>query len=225
MYKSRIWKWGLDKKLKRDEVLAILILKQERDAQQKLSQFTIRGQPVDMDNINRYVKRNAGLLSRVRAGERPSVQSSHEVACYTPPPSPTSGVATTIGAPASTPPSYPNTAVAPYTIQQGNLMTPYHDQVLVSRSGQTDNWWCYGGTLGAAYLPDTSWTLWRSDYYPVDSPDPGAADRAAYPCDESENRCCATEAHTLHQNRSSRYYPFPPTAKAVTSSQTLSLQS
>lgn len=89
MYKSRIWKWGLDKKLKSDEVLAILLLKQERDAQQKPSQFTIRGQPVDMDNINRYVKRNAGLLSRVRAGERPSVQSSHEVACYTPPPSPT----------------------------------------------------------------------------------------------------------------------------------------
>lgn len=88
MYKSRIWKWGLDKKLKSDEVLAILLLKQERDAQQKPSQFTIRGQPVDMDNINRYVKRNAGLLHRVRAGERPSVQSSHEVACYTPPPSP-----------------------------------------------------------------------------------------------------------------------------------------
>lgn len=88
MYKSRIWKWGLDKKLKSDEVLAILLLKQERDAQQKPSVFTIRGQPVDMDNINRYVKRNAGLLQRVRCGERPSVQSTHEVACYTPPPSP-----------------------------------------------------------------------------------------------------------------------------------------
>ncbi|RSL94817.1 hypothetical protein CEP52_012432 [Fusarium oligoseptatum] len=44
MYKSRIWKWGLDKKLKSDEVLAILIIKTERDAQGKASEFTIRGQ-------------------------------------------------------------------------------------------------------------------------------------------------------------------------------------
>lgn len=89
MYKSRIWKWGLDKKLKSDEVLAILILKQERDAQRKPTQFTIRGQPVDLDNINRYIKRNPLLVARFRAGQVPSVQTSHEVSCYTPPPSPT----------------------------------------------------------------------------------------------------------------------------------------
>lgn len=89
MFKSRIWKWGLDKKLKSDEVLAIMILKRDRDAQHKPSQFTIRGQPVDLDNINRYVKRNPSLLARMRAGEAPSVQTSIEVACHTPPPSPT----------------------------------------------------------------------------------------------------------------------------------------
>ncbi|CAG9994075.1 unnamed protein product [Clonostachys byssicola] len=89
MYKSRIWKWGLDKKLKSDEVLAILLLKHERDAQRKPSQFTIRGQPVDLDNINRYVKRNPLLLTRLRAGHQPSVQTSNEVSCFTPPPSPT----------------------------------------------------------------------------------------------------------------------------------------
>lgn len=88
MYKSRIWKWGLDKKLKSDEVLAIMLLKQERDAQRKPSQFTIRGQPVSLDNINRYIKRNPVLVARFRSGQVPSVQTSHEVSCYTPPPSP-----------------------------------------------------------------------------------------------------------------------------------------
>lgn len=93
MYKSRIWKWGLDKKLKSDEVLAILLLKQGRDAQRKPTQFTIRGQPVGLDNINRYVKRNPVLLARFRSGKLPSVQTSHEVSCYTPPPSPTRSIA------------------------------------------------------------------------------------------------------------------------------------
>lgn len=88
MYKSRIWKWGLDKKLKSDEVLAILILKSERDAMNKPSEFTIRGQPVDLDNINRYVRRNPGLVARFRAGQVPSIQTTLEVQCRTPSPSP-----------------------------------------------------------------------------------------------------------------------------------------
>ncbi|KAF4459001.1 hypothetical protein FALBO_14248 [Fusarium albosuccineum] len=86
MYKSRIWKWGLDKKLKSDEVLAILILKTEREAQGKISEFTIRGQPVDLDNINRYIRRNPGLVARFRAGEVPSIQTTLEVQCRTPSP-------------------------------------------------------------------------------------------------------------------------------------------
>ncbi|KAH7152933.1 hypothetical protein EDB81DRAFT_649202 [Dactylonectria macrodidyma] len=88
MYKSRIWKWGLDKKLKGDEVLAILILKTERDAQGKPSEFTIRGQPVDLDNINRYIRRNPSLVARFQAGEVPSIQTTLEVQCHTPSPAP-----------------------------------------------------------------------------------------------------------------------------------------
>ncbi|CAM1510051.1 Fc.00g003860.m01.CDS01 [Cosmosporella sp. VM-42] len=88
MYKSRIWKWGLDKKLKSDEVLAILVLKSERDALKKPSQFTIRGQPVDLDNINRYIRRNPSLMARFRAGQMPSIQTTLEVQCRTPSPSP-----------------------------------------------------------------------------------------------------------------------------------------
>ncbi|KPM37279.1 hypothetical protein AK830_g9290 [Neonectria ditissima] len=86
MYKSRIWKWGLDKKLKGDEVLAILILRTEREAQGKPSEFTIRGQPVDLDNINRYIRRNPSLVARFRAGEVPSIQTTLEVQCHTPSP-------------------------------------------------------------------------------------------------------------------------------------------
>lgn len=84
MYKSRIWKWGLDKKLKGDEVLAILLLKRDRDALNKPSEFRIRGQLVDFDNIKRYVKRNPSLLAKMRAGHVPNAQTSREVTCMTP---------------------------------------------------------------------------------------------------------------------------------------------
>lgn len=88
MYKSRIWKWGLDKKLKGDEVLAILILRRDRQAEQKETEFTIRGQPVDIDNINRYIKRNPSLVARFREGQVPSIHTMAEVQCRTPSPSP-----------------------------------------------------------------------------------------------------------------------------------------
>lgn len=95
MFKSRIWKWGLDKKLKSDEVLAIMVLKRDRDAANKPSEFTIRDQPVDMDNINRYIKRNPQLVARFRAGDVPSMQTIIEVKCRTPSPPPAAPVITT----------------------------------------------------------------------------------------------------------------------------------
>ncbi|OLN89783.1 hypothetical protein CCHL11_09500 [Colletotrichum chlorophyti] len=97
MYKSRIWKWGLDKKLKSDEVLAIMLLKRDRDALKKPTEYLIRGQVVDLDNINRYLKRNPSLMARLRAGQAPSLHASKEVACRTPspPPSPARGLAPT----------------------------------------------------------------------------------------------------------------------------------
>ena len=54
MYKSRVWKWGLDKKLKGDEVLAILRLQDERQKLRKpRTNYTIRKQQVDMENVKR----------------------------------------------------------------------------------------------------------------------------------------------------------------------------
>ncbi|RBQ90357.1 hypothetical protein VDGD_04633 [Verticillium dahliae] len=88
MYKSRIWKWGLDKKLKGDEVLAILILKRDRDALNRPTEFRIRGQLVDFENIKRYVKRNPALVAKLRAGHKPNGQTAREVTCRTPSPAP-----------------------------------------------------------------------------------------------------------------------------------------
>ncbi|GKT94980.1 hypothetical protein Ct61P_12830 [Colletotrichum tofieldiae] len=80
MYKSRIWKWGLDKKLKGDEVLAIMLLKRDRDVLKKPTEFRIRGQLVDLENINRYLKRNPSLMAKFKAGQTPSVQTALEPA-------------------------------------------------------------------------------------------------------------------------------------------------
>ncbi|EEY23285.1 conserved hypothetical protein [Verticillium alfalfae VaMs.102] len=88
MYKSRIWKWGLDKKLKGDEVLAILILKRDRDALERPTEFRIRGQLVDFENIKRYVKRNPALVAKLCDGHKPNVQTAREVTCRTPSPAP-----------------------------------------------------------------------------------------------------------------------------------------
>ncbi|KDN61966.1 hypothetical protein CSUB01_11652 [Colletotrichum sublineola] len=88
MYKSRIWKWGLDKKLKGDEVLAIMLLKRDRDALRKPTEFRIRGQLVDLENICRYMKRNPSVMAKFKAGQLPSAQTALEVTCRTPSPPP-----------------------------------------------------------------------------------------------------------------------------------------
>lgn len=57
MYKRQIRLWGLDKKHKQHEVVEILRLRAHRASQGKRSAFTLRGQPVDMENLRRYVRR------------------------------------------------------------------------------------------------------------------------------------------------------------------------
>ena len=57
MYKSRITKWGLDKKFKAKERKAIARKKVSRDACGKASIIKIRGQEVDEIDVMRYFKR------------------------------------------------------------------------------------------------------------------------------------------------------------------------
>ncbi|KAF9879575.1 hypothetical protein CkaCkLH20_03118 [Colletotrichum karsti] len=61
MYKTRIKRWGLDKKFKEAEVLAILQLKRERDRLGKKSRFAIRDQDVAWDRVLYYIKRRPDL--------------------------------------------------------------------------------------------------------------------------------------------------------------------
>lgn len=87
MFKKRIRAWGIDKKLKEDDVLEAMRLKAQRDAVGKPSELIIRGRVVDFDRIWRYIERRPELRSlkweRGRARE-----SSGHVVCRTPSPSP-----------------------------------------------------------------------------------------------------------------------------------------
>ncbi|TDZ54639.1 hypothetical protein CTRI78_v006198 [Colletotrichum trifolii] len=125
MYKSRIWKWGLDKKLKGDEVLAIMLLKRDRDALKRPTEYRIRGQLVDLDNINRYLKRNPSLMAKFRAGQTPSVQTALEVTCRTP-----------------SPPPSPPRALAPTAELQSteHILRLFRDYV--DGSFSSGAWWC-----------------------------------------------------------------------------------
>jgi hypothetical protein len=58
MYKNHISKWGLDKKNKSEEMKAVLRKKTQRSQLNKKSCFTLRGRPVDMADVERYLKRN-----------------------------------------------------------------------------------------------------------------------------------------------------------------------
>ncbi|KAJ0298536.1 hypothetical protein COL5a_011999 [Colletotrichum fioriniae] len=125
MYKSRIWKWGLDKKLKGDEVLAIMLLKRDRDLLKRPTEFRIRGQPVDLDNINRYLKRNPSLMAKFRAGQTPSVQTALEVTCRTP-----------------SPPPGPAIALAPTMEMQSTEQVLCLFRDYIDGSFSSGAWWC-----------------------------------------------------------------------------------
>jgi len=74
MYKNRIAKWGFDKKHKRHEVLVMIRKKAQRAAIGKGSTFHVRGESVDMIDVDRYLRR-AGL----------SIQDAINLSAATPP--------------------------------------------------------------------------------------------------------------------------------------------
>src|SRR2546423_7992683 len=95
MFKTRVKKWGLDKKNKAPEMEAILQEKQQRDALGKESAFYIRGKLVDFSEVHRYFRRkglNPDVISKRQKGSRLSVP--HSVRCVTPKilPAPSTGV-------------------------------------------------------------------------------------------------------------------------------------
>ena len=90
MYKSRIKKWGLDKKIKQPEARALLRMKRQRDAIGKDSAFCVRGKTVTIEDVLRYFKRKGVLNPGVEA-QPPEVSTPPAIECWTPLPSPAPG--------------------------------------------------------------------------------------------------------------------------------------
>ena len=93
MYKARITKWGLDKKTKEAEALALLRIKTQRDAVGKNSAFRVRGKPVTIDDVLRYFKRK-GIIHPEVAPHSPKASTPPAIEYWTPLPSPRPGTTT-----------------------------------------------------------------------------------------------------------------------------------
>jgi len=81
MYKSRITAWGLDKKMKGNEVRAIVRMRRMRLAAGKASTFRVRGQVLDFDKVRSHLKRKGLTLENVPSESNSPVPS---IECYTP---------------------------------------------------------------------------------------------------------------------------------------------
>ena len=56
-YKNRISEWKLDKRNKKDDVLALVRKKVQRDAAARKSSFRLRSRAVNLEDAFRYLKR------------------------------------------------------------------------------------------------------------------------------------------------------------------------
>lgn len=88
MYKYRLQKWGLDKKLREKEVVQMFLLKQQRDAAGKQSAFLVRGRPVDWEQVQRYLQRRPDLQTKINAGMLQIGTLDSNLICRSPSPEP-----------------------------------------------------------------------------------------------------------------------------------------
>ncbi|KAL6406104.1 hypothetical protein AUP68_10667 [Ilyonectria robusta] len=88
MYKYRLRKWGLDKKLREKEVVQMFLLKQQRDAAGKQSVFLVRGRPVDWEQVERYLQRRPDLQTKIKAGMLQMSMLDPDLICRSPSPEP-----------------------------------------------------------------------------------------------------------------------------------------
>jgi hypothetical protein len=87
MYKNKITSWGFDKKHKLHEVQAIIRKRAQRSAAGKRTTFYLRGRPVDLDDIERYLKRKRRSIEADRLG---SIPTPPDLVCLSVPASPQS---------------------------------------------------------------------------------------------------------------------------------------
>ena len=90
MYKTRTKKWGLDKRAGHNpaRVAYMVRLARDRAAEGKESAFTVHGNPVDWDDIRRYLERRPDLMAKIDGGLVEFGGASAGVVCRTPSPDP-----------------------------------------------------------------------------------------------------------------------------------------
>jgi hypothetical protein len=83
MYKSKIRDWGFDKKLKGNEVRAVVRVRRQRLAAGKASTFRIRGQVIDFEKVRSHLQRKG-----LKPDDIPSASNSPapSLECFTPEP-------------------------------------------------------------------------------------------------------------------------------------------
>ncbi|KAI2643383.1 hypothetical protein GGS21DRAFT_536817 [Xylaria nigripes] len=88
MYKRQLASWNAFKNLRFDEVLQILRLKRQRDAEHnKGSVFFVRDRKVEIDSLQMYISRNPSLYAKLEFGEEPHPDAIRDVSCRSPTPS------------------------------------------------------------------------------------------------------------------------------------------
>jgi hypothetical protein len=87
MYKNKITSWGFDKKHKLHEVQAIIRKRAQRSAAGKRTTFYLRGRLVDLDDVERYLKRKRRSIEADCLG---SVPTPPDLVCLSVPASPQS---------------------------------------------------------------------------------------------------------------------------------------
>ncbi|KAI1124489.1 hypothetical protein F5Y10DRAFT_30084 [Nemania abortiva] len=88
MYKRQLASWNAFKNLRFDEVLQILRLKRQREAEHnKSSVFFVRDRKVEIDSLQIYISRNPSLYAKLESGEEPHSDAIRDVSCRTPAPS------------------------------------------------------------------------------------------------------------------------------------------
>ena len=83
MYKTRITRWGLDKKNKKCDMEAIVRKHSDRQRIGKRSNFRVRGKAVDYEDVVRYFHRRGESIDDVVA-RRGASKTPEAVACFTP---------------------------------------------------------------------------------------------------------------------------------------------
>lgn len=142
MYKTRFTKWDFGKNNKRHEVLAMIRKRARRAAVGKASRFHVRGQPVDMTDVERYLHR-AGL----------SVQDAIDLPAATPPTLRCSTPDSIIYSPK---PPGSTRSLRVYSIVFEIIFLAH----LIKGHGSRPVMWRVYKTRGAFYVRVNSFTLW-----------------------------------------------------------------